>query len=351
MKERIMHLAIVGAGMAGLSAAREMRRRRPDLMITIYEKSRGFGGRVATRRRDGFVFDHGAQVIKAPDASMEHLLTAELPIEELRRMDRPVYVFHTDGTIAEGDPTLNAEPSWFYAGGLNRLGKLLAADLDVRLETRIAALRREAGSARWMLFDAQGAHVGTADAVLLTPPAPQTAEILAMSDFDPPLRDMLVRELIHVPYRRCLTVTLAYNRPIERPFYALVNVDRQHPMAWLALEHTKGSERCPPGHSLLIAQMAGPFSMQQWDAPAEELASAVIEIVSMALGEDLRPPLWYDRQGWRYALPDGMANPAVLNTTQTGLFFAGDYTVGLGRIHLAIRSGQEIADTIANWLR
>ena len=59
-----MHLAIVGAGMAGLSAAREMRRRRPDLMITIYEKSRGFGGRVATRRRDGFVFDHGAQVIK-----------------------------------------------------------------------------------------------------------------------------------------------------------------------------------------------------------------------------------------------------------------------------------------------
>jgi hypothetical protein len=59
---------------------------------------------------------------------------------------------------------------------------------------------------------------------------------LAMSDFDPPLRDMLVRELIHVPYRRCLTVTLAYNRPIERPFYALVNVDRQHPMAWLALE-------------------------------------------------------------------------------------------------------------------
>jgi len=262
-----MHLAIVGAGMAGLSAAREMRRRRPDLMITIYEKSRGFGGRVATRRRDGFVFDHGAQVIKAPDASMEHLLTAELPIEELRRMDRPVYVFHTDGTIARGDPTLNAEPSWFYAGGLNRLGKLLAADLDVRLETRIAALRREAGSARWMLFDAQGAHVGTADAVLLTPPAPQTAEILAMSDFDPPLRDMLVRELIHVPYRRCLTVTLAYNRPIERPFYALVNIDRQHPMAWLALEHTKGSERCPPGHSLLIAQMAGPFSMQQWDAP------------------------------------------------------------------------------------
>lgn len=345
-----MNLAIVGAGMAGLSAARELRRRHPDLSITVYEKSRGFGGRVATRRRDRFVFDHGAQVIKTPDANIERLLFAELPTEELRRIEKPVHVFHADGTISEGDPTLNAEPSWFYASGLNQLGKLLAAGLNVRLEVRIASLRREARTARWMLFDANGVHVGTADAVLLTPPAPQTAEILAMSDFDPALRDALVRELIHVPYRRCLTLTLAYDRLIERPFYALVNVDRQHPMAWLALEHTKGAARCPPGCSLLIAQMAGHFSMQQWETPADELAAAVIEIVSMALGEDLSRPLWYDRQGWRYALPDGIARTSVLNTTQTGLFFAGDYTAGLGRIHLAIKSGQEVADAIEAWL-
>jgi predicted NAD/FAD-dependent oxidoreductase len=346
-----MHLAIVGAGMAGLSAARELRQRRPDLCITTYEKSRGVGGRVATRRRDGFVFDHGAQVIKGRDAEIDRLLHVELPTEGLRRIDLPVHVFNADGTITEGDPTLNTEPSWFYASGLNQLGKLLAAGLDVRREVRIALLRREAGTARWMLFDSHGAHVGTADAVLLTPPAPQTAEILARSDFDPALRDTLVQELIHVPYRRCLTLTLAYDRLIERPFYALVNVDRQHPMAWLALEHTKGAERCPPGHSLLIAQMAGHFSTQLWDAPADELASAVIEIVSMMLGEDLSRPLWYDRQGWRYALPDGIARSDALNNTGTGLFFAGDYTIGLGRIHLAIKSGQEVADVIEAWLK
>lgn len=345
-----MNLAIVGAGMAGLSAARALRRRRPDLSITIYEKSRGFGGRVATRRRDGFVFDHGAQVIKTQDPDVDHLLRVELPQEELRRIEYPVYVFHADGTIAEGDPEINAEPSWFYTGGLNRLGKYLAADLDVRREVRITALRHEAGARRWMLFDAHGAHVGTADAVLLTPPAPQTAEILAMSDVDPILRDALVGELIRTPYRRCLTLTLAYDRPIERPFYALVNGDRQHAMAWLALEHTKGPERCPPGRSLLIAQMAAHFSMQHWDTPADELASAVIEMVSMVLGEDLSQPLWYDRQGWRYALPDGISRAAVLNTTETGLFFAGDYIAGIGRIHRAIKSGHDVASAIEAWL-
>lgn len=265
-------------------------------------------------------------------------------------MTRPVHVFRADGTVAEGDPTLNAEPSWFYAAGLNQLGKLLAAGLDVRREVRISSLRHETETGGWKLFDANGAHVGTADAVLLTPPAPQTAAILAMSDFDPTLRDTLVRELTYVPYRRSLTLTLAYDRPIERPFYALVNVDRQHPVAWLALEHTKGAERCPLGHSLLIVQMAGHFSIQHWDAPADELAVAVVEMVSMILEEDLRRPMWYDRQGWRYALPEGIARADVLNSTQTGLFFAGDYTVGLGRIHLAIKNGQEVADVVDAWL-
>ena len=63
-----MKLAIIGAGVAGLAAARALRQRRPDLAITIYEKSRGLGGRVATGRRDGYIFDHGAQNMRGPHA-------------------------------------------------------------------------------------------------------------------------------------------------------------------------------------------------------------------------------------------------------------------------------------------
>lgn len=344
-----MNLAIIGAGMAGLSAAREIRRLLPACAITIYEKSRGLGGRVATRRRDGFAFDHGAQVIKTPSEPLRHLLANELPAAGLRHVEPPVWVLESSGTILPGDPVLNAEPSWVYADGINRLGKLLGEGLDTRRETRIAALRREPGTNRWELFDSAGECAGRADAVLLTPPAPQTAEILAASDLDPALHDLLAHELAKAPYRRCLTVTLALNRRIERPFYALVNVDRQHPIAWLALEHIKGVERCPPDQSLLVVQMAGRFSLENWGAPADELALAVIEIASAALNEDLRQPLWYDRQGWRYALPDGAANGAVMNSTGSGLFFAGDYTVGLGRIHLAIESGQLVAREIAAW--
>src|SRR5829696_6560677 len=120
-----MKLAIIGAGVAGLAAARALRQRQPDLAMTIYEQSRGLGGRAATRRRDGFVFDHGAQNIRTPTPEMERLLTAELPANDLIDIGQPVWTFDGAGAIAAGDPAQNAEAKWTYRNGLIRLAELL----------------------------------------------------------------------------------------------------------------------------------------------------------------------------------------------------------------------------------
>jgi hypothetical protein len=352
------HLAIIGAGVAGLAAARRLRQRRPNLTITIYEKSRGFGGRAATRRRDGYIFDHGAQYLKAPTPELERLVTRELPIEGLHDIGLPVWTFDQAGTIAEGDPQQNNEPKWMYRDGLNRLGKLLSEGLDVRREMRIAALQRTTDDSahksmaggRWSLVDTTGQTVGAADLVLLTAPAPQSVDILAASDFDLDVKGLLIHELGKAQYRRCISLALAYNIRIERPFYALVNTDRAHPISWLALEHSKAPERAPPGYSLILAQMAAQWSFDHWDAPVEELQTLVSEYVHTLLKEKLQQPVWVDVQRWRYALPDSGADFEALNATGSGLFFAGDYTAGLGRVHLAIESGWHVAELIGRWL-
>ena len=51
-------VAIIGAGMAGLAAARLLREAGAGCMI--FDKSRGLGGRMATRRAGDFSFDHGS---------------------------------------------------------------------------------------------------------------------------------------------------------------------------------------------------------------------------------------------------------------------------------------------------
>jgi renalase len=356
-----MKLAIIGAGVAGLAAARALRQRRPDLAITIYEKSRGLGGRAATRRHEGYIFDHGAQYVKAATPALERLLTAELPAGDLLDIGRPVWTFDGAGVIAAGDPAQNADPKWTYRDGLSRLGKLLGAGLDIRRETRVASLRRRTTDdgrpdnaqplqsvvgGRWSVVDSAGQPVADADLVLLTPPAPQTADILAASDFDPNAKAALLAELARATYRRCISLALAYDWPITRPFYALVNIDRAHPIAWLALEHAKAPERCPLGHSLLIAQMAARWSLDHWETPVEELEHLVADQVGALLGEETRAPLWCDVQRWRYALPDSSADFDALNTSGSGLFFAGDYMSGPGRLHLAIESGWRVAGVI-----
>jgi hypothetical protein len=343
-----MQIAIIGAGVAGLAAARALRLRQPGSAITIYEKSRGLGGRAATRRRGVYAFDHGAQIFKAPGDAMLRLVREELPAGDLFDVGRPVWLFDAAGAIAEGDAELNAEPQWNYRDGINRLGKLLADGADVRREVRIGALRRASGA--WRLVDEQGQEVGSADRVLLTAPAPQSAAIVAASDIPAALRDTLGAALDQARYRRCISFALAYEQPLDRPFYALLNADRRHPIAWLGLEHTKGILRCPARQSLLIAQLAPEYSLAQWETPAEELAPAIAEMVSALLGEDLRRPALFDRQGWRYALPDSAADADALAAgAEAGLFFAGDFLTRQGRVHLAIESGRQAAEKIADY--
>src|SRR5436853_3262043 len=178
-----MRLAIIGAERAGLAAARALRQHRPDLTITIYEQSHEPGGRAMTRRRDGFAIDHGAQYVKSPAPELERLLTVELPAADLIDIARPVWTFDSANAIAVGDPAQNADPKWTYRDGLDRLGKLLAAGLDVRYAVRIGALRPSAAAAsRYELLDATGRVAGAAETVLFTAPAPTTAEIVIASD-------------------------------------------------------------------------------------------------------------------------------------------------------------------------
>lgn len=354
-------VAIIGAGAAGLAAARALRQRRPDLALTIYERCAEIGGRLATTRRAGYIFDHGAQNLHAPTPELAQLISAELPADGLRDIGLPVWVFDGAGAVAPGDPAQNAEPKWIYRDGLDHLAALLAAGLEVRRETHVAAIKPAGGAAagfslvgssksRWLLEDAGGQPLGAADAILLTPPAPASAAIVAASELAEAPKNVLLAALARAGYRRCVSLALAYGRRVERPFYALVNSDRAHPIAWLALEHAKAPERCPPGHSLLLAQMGRSWSDAHWDVSPAEAERSIAPLVAALLGETLGAPLWSDLARWPHALPATGADFTALNSTGSGLFFAGDYTAAQGRVHLAIESGWRAADAIERWL-
>ena len=72
-------------------------------------------------------------------------------------------------------------------------------------------------------------------------------------------------------------------------------------------------------------------------------------IVADLLGDErLADPDWTDRQGWLYALPDEGADGETLRGAEPeGLYFAGDWVAGDGRVHLAVESGLDAGERIA----
>src|SRR5579862_5395877 len=90
-------VAIIGAGMAGLAAARALT--AVGVSIVIYEQSRALGGRVATRRIGDCIVDHGAQNIKPGDSALADVMLNALPTDDLIRIDAPVRLYTADGQI------------------------------------------------------------------------------------------------------------------------------------------------------------------------------------------------------------------------------------------------------------
>lgn len=330
-------LAIVGAGCSALAAAHRLS--AGGYHVTLFEKDQEVGGRAATRRQAGFIYDHGAQYIKQGSLSSVPLVTERFRTPDLLDIKEPVWTFDAQNQIHEGDPAQNAEPKWSYSSGLAAFPHRMAEGLAIRLECPVAALQYDAHG--WTLFDAGGSSLGRFDRVLISIPSPQAVELILQSQVPESLRTAIVSHLSQANYNSLLSVMLGFQpAPAPRPFYALVNTDKAHAISWLAWEHLKSSERVPPGYGLLIAQMSPPYSRSNWNTPPTELYADVLARISKLLDEQLPPPIFSDLQRWRYALPSSQADATSLfaTTLPFGLAFCGDAFVG-GRVHLALEHG------------
>ncbi|RRR69747.1 MAG: FAD-dependent oxidoreductase [Candidatus Viridilinea halotolerans] len=347
--KRTISIAIVGAGVAGLAAGRALT--QAGHTVSIFEKSRGVGGRLATRRVGDFCIDHGAQLIKAPSASLLALVQESGSAYEL---NAPVWTFDGMGRVVPGDPGMNTETKWVWQHGNNAFAQYMAQGLNVSLERSVAALLRVGEG--YEVVDTSGERVGPFEVVLLTAPAPQSAAVLAASDIDPDVRSELLAALQPARYRPCISLALAYPQRPTPPWYALVNTDRLHPITWLACEHAKPG-RTPEGYGLMLAQMAPAWSQTHWEALAKEtydqeslIPAPVADVHTYICGMldvDLEPPLWVDIHRWRYALADTSCGVAA-SAGRAGIFVAGDMELGQGRAHLAISSGWAAARRIGD---
>ena len=292
-----MRVAVVGAGLAGLAAARELVGRGHEAIVI--EKSRGMGGRLAARRAEGTVLDHGSRVVAAP---------AGTPLRALvDRFELPDRVDLDEGIA--------------FASGATRLPKRMAEGLEVRLGVRLVALRAAAGGLE--LGDEQGNTHGAVDAVIVTAPAPQAADLIERS----PEAGPRASALRAVSYAPAVMVLLGLRMGPE-PGWEVLR-DGAGPVAEVRRESVKGR---PPVHGVepVVVRLDERASSELLDASDEAVLERALPALAGLLGTASAPPAWAQVKRWRFAVPAGPGDADAINPPGSRIVVAGDTLTGAG---------------------
>jgi hypothetical protein len=303
-------VAIIGAGIAGLACARRLT--QAGLQPILFDKGRGIGGRIATRRAGDLHFDHGAQYVTAKGDGFAAVLNDLI--------DAGAAAYWADG----------AEQAHIVgAPGMSSIPKALAAGLDVRQGAQVTAV--EAGGAGWRLRVDDTDHSATH--VIMTVPAPQVAGLLGAEH-------ALVRQIAGVRLAPCLTLMAGVTGPAS--FVSRREPD--DPLAWIAQDSSKPGR--PRGAATAwVAQAGLDFSLTHLENDLPRIAARMLPLLCdrLAIMPDRVTHAVAHR--WRYARVTEPLGQPFARTPDATLYLGGDWCIG-PRIEAAWTSGTAIAEDL-----
>lgn len=319
-------IAIIGAGLAGLTLARRL---APLASVTLFEKSRGLGGRMANRRRGDFAFDHGAQYFTARSEGFKAVVTKALAAGSLATWPEAV---PTLGRSGERKPDPRAgETRYVGAPGMTGLANHLASGLDIRKQTKVAALASEDG--RWRLRDADQGDLGLFDLVLSTAPAPQTARLMP-GDFAGHLA------LARTRMSGCFTLMIGLDTDPGLGFEA-ARIDTGI-LSFIAVDTTKPSRSGKPA---LVVHSRNDWAERNMETDKEAVRTAMLAALTERTGRDFSGAPWLDLHRWRFANVEEPAGEPFLFDPDLGLGACGDWCIG-NRVEAAFESASALADAL-----
>lgn len=351
-----LHVAVVGAGMAGIACARTLL--QAGHRVTLIDECPEVGGRMATRRTEYGAFDPGVQYFTVRDPRFELALRATATRAVRAWSASTVRVLDELGRVLASAPP-PSEPHLVAAPGMNALLDLWAQPLqhpqqhgelpaELLLHTRVSQIERDAlHPGQWQLRteDTEGGQrvLGGFHRVLLAIPHPQAHALLLASGLAPALRSALAP--VHVA--PCWTLMLAFPQAMQPGLYHLgpqwsAARSTHHRISWLARESSKPA-RDPIERWTVQASPAWSTRHLEDDEPRvkAKLLKGFAEITGIRA-----TPGFAEVRRWRYAQTQAPLGMSHLFDAELGIGLCGDWCRG-HRVEDAFVSGLELALAVA----
>jgi renalase len=329
----VFEIAVIGAGVAGLTCARKLQ--QAGRRVVVFDKSRGLGGRLATRRLPGTHADHGVCYLQPKGAAFGQLIDELVNEQILRVWTQGIHRLFADGVL---QPPVKFAPCYASPSGATAIAKYLGQNLEIINNQTITAISPMGNG--WQLNSADG-QWNAEQVVVAVPPA----QALAIAGL---VTDAHCFELMRlVNFTTSITAIAVFPKSqqaaaTQLPWHGIQGID--HPvLGWMGLDSSKQLE---PTQPVLVVQSSAAFAAENFDAPDLEaigkrlLASAAPYTVGLDA-----PEIWQvHRWGYAFAqnpLPDLFLTAQV----QAPLYFCGDWCGG-NRVESAFLSGSAVAEKL-----
>jgi predicted NAD/FAD-dependent oxidoreductase len=333
-----MHIAVIGAGLAGLTCARHLQELGHS--VTVYERNAEVGGRMGTRQTELGGFDHGAQYFTASSERFRKEVAAWRKAGWVLPWDGKLVTLENGKARPAGRSSASAGQRMVAVPGMAALGQHLAERVDVRMEQPVR--RIEAYGQQWLLAVQSDtvpidASAGPFDAVILAMPADPAASLLE------PMPD-LAAKVAEEHLAPCWALILGFELPLGLPYDgAWVQGSR---LRWIARDASKPQRR--PGEHW-IGHASPEWSLEHLDDDPERVKEKLLKAFHEATGSQVQH-VYADVHRWRFAqatstLPGDCLWDARARVGVCGDWFAAGMEGG-GRVENAFLSGLAMAGAV-----
>ncbi len=352
---------VVGAGLSGITAAQRLS--QAGYRVLVLDKSRGLGGRMATRR------------VAWPDASDPLADSVTVPIDHGCRFIQPGGALKADwladwlaqGLLQPWQPTefdLGADGQWqpraqssdpgpYYVApqGMNTLAKALATGLSIQRQGRVTQVMP--ADQGWRVDWVSGAEEALAEplearSVVLALPAAQIVPLVAAAQY--PALEPFLAAAEAVTFDPVITVMAGYAPTAPTHLTApnpagWMGWGQGHPvLRWIALDSGK---RPAPPYPVVVAHSTASFAQTHFEAESlPQVGQLILDHAAQSLGAWLGQPDWMQVHRWRYGFVKKSHPTEILVTEAVStLVGCGDWCAGMGAGE-ALRSGNAAAQHI-----
>jgi predicted NAD/FAD-dependent oxidoreductase len=326
---------VVGAGIAGLSCAKALA--RAGARVRLIEKSRGVGGRCATRRVGEQPVDHGIAFYHGSDPELFDALRES---DEAGLIDGWPHRLEGEGHPCQPRAFKPNEWRCAFTRGVNRFPKSLAEGLDIVRNSRVESIRAEAGEIQLRV---NGAWAHRAPSLVVALPAAQARGLLTDAGAEPSL--VSARALLEmVGSSSCLTLLAGYPLDAASPGWDVCYPEESRVMQ-LAIHDS--AKRTQPPELIVVYQGLPSWSKRNLGMPKYEWTDLLLQEAGQLFGRWAAVPEWAEAHAWRYARADHgseFTSPVLLELNggaRIGL--AGEAFGRGGGVQAAWSSGRRLA--------